>query len=149
MDTWKSRILILTIVVLLPLEIALLYGLWPYLPIVGKAIAGTAVVACICASVTMIAWTWRRIRAPYVIAEHGVVVMLMRDGRYHHLSAEHEEAKRPLMLPAPAKEDHRSEEDTVLELHNKGISFKTIATSTGWTEYAVRKLCNTHDGKPV
>jgi hypothetical protein len=98
MRVWKTRITIVAVIILLPLEITLLVALWPYLPIVGRAIAGTIVVACLCASVTMASWTWRRLRAPHLIVERDVVVMLMRDGSYHHLSAEQEAAKQ---LPAP------------------------------------------------
>src|SRR2546430_7250744 len=76
MQVWRSRMLIVAVIILLPLEVALLVGLWPYLPIVGRAIAGTVVVACVCASVTMISWTWRRAIRAFTLNYYGAGVGL-------------------------------------------------------------------------
>lgn len=161
MKAWRTRLILVGVIVALPFEALLLIALWPYLPILGKAATGLFVVCCVCLGVRFIAFTWLDIGIKLahrrreelhsrVIDASGVVVLAADDGTYSHLSAEHEASKAPRMLqPPPPKEDHRSTPETVLEMHSHGVGFKSIAQSTGWTEYQVRKLCNTHDGIPM
>ncbi|SRR6266705_1931818 len=105
MKHWRTRILLLVVTIALPLEVLLLIALWPYLPIMGQAAAGFFVTCCICGSIYVVAWTWQRIHRPHIIVERDVVVMLMRDGSYHHLSAEQARATR--LLPMPLEEEHQ------------------------------------------
>ena len=78
-----------------------------------------------------------------------IVSYLDDEDEWTHLSAIHEQAKIMPQLPmkAESKEPLPSEASVILEMHRQGIGFKTIAESTMWTEYAVRKLCNQIDGK--
>lgn len=158
MQAWRMRALLVAIIVLLPFEGEILYSSWPYLPWIGRAFAGLFIVCCACVAVRLVAFTYLDIKIKaaqhrkevlnsHLIDASGVVVLAQTDGTLAHLSAEHEASKRPLMLPPPQNVDHRSTPETVLELHSHGIGFKSIAESTGWTEYQVRKLCNAHDGK--
>ncbi len=160
MQAWRMRALLVAIIVLLPFEVVLLVALWPYLDIVGKAFAGFLTTLCICGAVLAVAFSWnqvgiwtakrrRAVLHSRLIDASGVVVLAQTDGTLAHLSAEHEAAKLALPAPVRVPEDHRSTEETVLEYHKRGIGFKKIADSTGWTEYQVRKLCNNYDGNSM
>ena len=145
MQAWRMRALLVAIIVLLPFEVVLLVALWPYLPIVGKAIAGLLVTCCVCGAVYVVTITWQRIRAPRVIVAEGVVVMLARDGSYHHLSAQHEAAK---LLPAPVivteerRDDENVERSKILNLRAKGRSLREIERELDIPYNRVQKICS-------
>ena len=154
MRAWRSRILLVAIVVLLPFELILIVSLWPYLPWVGKAFAGLLTTLCICGAVLAVAFSWnqvgiwaaRRRRMELhsrLIDTSGVVVLAQEDGTYAHLSAQHESAK--LALPAPvqgSEEPAPSEPDhwRILELAGKGMALRDIATATGTSYYHVQRI---------
>ncbi|SRR6266567_441630 len=160
MRAWRSRILIVAIIVLLPFEALLVISLWPYLGIMGKAAIGLFVVACVCLSSYGVALTWhgigilaaRKRRANLhsrLIEASGVVVLAQVDGTLAHLSAEHEASKRPLMLAPPPKEEKADPADdpvniaTVKTMYENGLTLRTIVQSTGLSYYKVQKLCET------
>ncbi len=164
MRAWRSRIILLVAIVLLPLEGVLLFSMWPYLSLVGQAIAGLFITCCVCGAVYAVALTRHHIALQVIMLRHadlrsrtidanGVVVLEQEDGSYRHLSAEHEQAK--LQLPAPVviteekpTIDRSQEERDILDLHTHGSGFKAIAQAYKdagnpyWTEYRVRQVCN-------
>ena len=150
-----ARLLVAAMILLLPFEIAILVGLWPFLPLVGKAFAGMLVTCCVCGAVYVVALTWQRITAPRLIVEGEVVVMLLRDGQHKHLSAEHEAAKLlpqartdvteiPNVLSAEDKE--LIERSKVLALrYEQGMGMHAIEKELGIPYNKVRDWCNTAD----
>src|SRR5437773_9325319 len=101
MNNWRSHMILLAAIILLPFAIVLVVALIPYLGYVGIALAGLITTWCLCLATYGVTWTWQRIHAPRVIVERDVVVMLMRDGSYRHLSAEQEQARAVRLLQAP------------------------------------------------
>ncbi len=80
MQKSKRVAILATVLLLLPLELLILVGMWPYLPLVGKAFAGMLITFCVCGAVYAVALTYQRITAPRLIVERDVVVMLSHDG---------------------------------------------------------------------
>jgi len=140
MQKSKRVAVMATVLLLLPLELLILFGMWPYLPLVGKAFAGMLITFCVCGAVYAVALTYQRITAPRLIVERDVVVMLSHDG-YKHLSAEHEAAKLPLLqLPAPAVQV--TEVDQVA--YSPGDLEILAMVSQGKSQEAVAKACSTN-----
>ncbi len=141
MQKSKRVAILATVLLLLPLELLLLFGMWPYLPLVGKAFAGMLVTFCVCGAVYIVAITWQRITAPRLIVADGVVVWVTRKGEYKHLSAEHEAAKLPpLQLSAPAVQV--TEVDQVA--YSPGDLEILAMVSQGKSQEAVAKACSTN-----
>ncbi len=143
-----------TVILLLPIEILILVGMWPYLPLVGKAFAGMLITFCVCGAVYAVALTYQRITAPRLIVERDVVVMLSHDG-YIHLSAEHEAAKLPpLQLTGPKVEvteaapgEVEPDHWRILELAGKGMALRDIALACNTTYYKVQKITSAWNEK--
>ncbi len=141
MQKSKRVAILATVLLLLPLELLILVGMWPYLPLVGKAFAGMLVTFCVCGAVYAVALTYQRITAPRLIVADGVVVWVTRKGEYKHLSAEHEAAKLPLLqLPAPAVQV--TEVDQVA--YSPGDLEILAMVSQGKSQEAVAKACSTN-----
>src|SRR6266568_1454853 len=141
MQKSKRVAILATVLLLLPLEILILVGMWPYLPLVGKAFAGMLVTFCVCGAVYAVALTWQRITAPRLIVADGVVVWVTRKGEYKHLSAEHEAAKLPpLQLAGPSV--NITEEKA--EGYSPGDLEILAMVSQGKSQEAVAKACNTN-----
>jgi hypothetical protein len=105
-----------------------------------------------CFIVVLISSTIQRVQSNKILSQVITVgeVVASHDGAdWTHLSSIHEQGKVMPLLPmkAESKEPLPSESWVVLDMHKQGIGFKSIAESTQWTEYAVRKLCNQVDGK--
>src|SRR6266702_1453833 len=143
----SKRVAILATVLLLPLELLILFGMWPYLPLVGKAFAGMLVTFCVCGAVYAVALTYQRITAPRLIVERDVVVMLSHDG-YRHLSAEHEAAKLPpLQLAGPAVQVTEVDQGAyspsdleILAMVSQGKSQEVVAKACGTNQTYVSRL---------
>ncbi len=142
-----ARMFLALIILLFPFEIAMLIGLWPYLPIVGQAIAGLFVTCCFCGALYVAGITWQRLHRPQIIVEGDVVVLLTPTGGHIHLSAEHEASKRPLMLPAPqgvpvkvTEEKPTAGELEVLTLLSKGESQRKVADACGISQTKVSEI---------
>ncbi len=160
MQAWRTRIILVAVLVALPFEALLLIALWPYLPILGRAATALFVTGCVCLGVRFVAFTWLDIRIKaahhhreelhsHVIDASGVVVLAQVDGTYAHLSAEHEASKRPLMLAPPPKEEKADPAEdpvniaTVKTMLENGLTLRTIVQSTGLSYYKVQKMCET------
>ncbi len=154
MQKSKRVAILATVLLLLPLELLILFGMWPYLPLVGKAFAGMLITFCVCGAVYVVALTYQRITAPRLIVERDVVVMLARDG-YIHLSAEHEAAKLPpLQLAGPKVEvteavpgEVEPDHWRILELAGKGMALRDIALACNTTYYKVQKITSAWNEK--
>jgi len=154
MQKSKRVAILATVLLLLPLEILILVGMWPYLPLVGKAFAGMLITFCVCGAVYAVALTYQRITAPRLIVERDVVVMLSHDG-YIHLSAEHEAAKLPpLQLTGPKVEvteaapgEVEPDHWRILELAGKGMALRDIALACNTTYYKVQKITSAWNEK--
>src|SRR6266567_351385 len=143
MRAWRSRFMLLAAIVLLPLEGVLLWSMWPYLPIVGQAIAGLFVTCCFCGALYVAGITWQRLNRPQIIVEGEVVVMLTKTGHIH-LSAEHEASKRPLSLPSPSAQvtevKPTAGELEVLTLLSRGESQRKVADACGISQTKVSEI---------
>ncbi len=154
MQKSKRVAVMATVILLLPIEILILVGMWPYLPLVGKAFAGMLITFCVCGAVYAVALTYQRITAPRLIVERDVVVMLSHDG-YIHLSAEHEAAKLPpLQLTGPKVEvteaapgEVEPDHWRILELAGKGMALRDIALACNTTYYKVQKITSAWNEK--
>src|SRR5260221_4705736 len=151
MQKSKRVAILATVLLLLPLEILILIGMWPYLPLVGKAFAGMLITFCVCGAVYAVALTWQRITAPRLIVERDVVVMLSHDG-YKHLSAEHEAAKLALPAPVTVTEERQLsavdqdiiDRSRVLTAHfEQGKGMHAIEKELSIPYNKVRDWCNT------
>ena len=141
MQKSKRVAILATVILLLPRELLILFGMWPYLPLVGKAFAGMLVTFCVCGAVYVVAFTWKHITAPRLIVADGVVVWVTRKGEYKHLSAEHEAAKLPL-LQLPASSVHIIEEKA--EGYSPGDLEILAMVSQGKSQEVVAKACGTN-----
>ena len=147
MQKSKRVAILATVLLLLPLELLILVGMWPYLPLVGKAFAGMLVTFCVCGAVYAVALTYQRITAPRLIVERDVVVMLSHDG-YRHLSAEHEAAKLPpLQLAGPAVQvtevdqvAYSPSDLEILAMVSQGKSQEVVAKACGTNQTYVSRL---------
>src|SRR6266699_927696 len=155
MQKSKRVAILATVLLLLPLEILILFGMWPYLSLVGKAFAGMLVTFCVCGAVYAVALTYQRITAPRLIVADGVVVWVTRKGEYKHLSAEHEAAKLPpLQLTGPKVEvtevapgEVEPDHWRILELAGKGMALRDIALACNTTYYKVQKITSAWNEK--
>lgn len=81
-------------------------------------------------------WVYRN------VITSGDVVAYKVGNDFKHLSAEHERAKVPLMLPGPKEEvEPETPEADILLMYKKGMHLRDIATLTGSTYYRVQKIC--------
>src|SRR5579885_2042041 len=119
----------------------------PYFDLIGKVATGVVLVMLACLAALMASFTWsrlgvRQLRRRTIIAGD-TVVYVQRDGELSHLSAMHEQAKGPVTIQAekalPAPKKPEVDEDTVVELFERGISLRNIAESTGLKYYQVQK----------
>ncbi len=149
MRAWRSRVILLLAIVLLPLEGVLILWIWPYSPIIAEAIVVLFVVCCACLGAYGVAWVVFRIawmktqhdqgkRRSRVIEAAGLAVLELADGTYRHLSAEHEAAK---LLPAPVG-------FAVSEVKSEAYSPDDLLIlskiSEGMAQEKVAKICNTN-----
>src|SRR6266567_4775330 len=155
MRAWRSRIILLVAIVLLPLEGVLLFSMWPYLSLVGQAIAGLFITCCVCGAIYAVALTRHHIALQVIMLRHadlrsrtidanGVVVVEQEDGSYRLLSAEHEAAK---LLPAPrvtvSEVDQgkpSAGELEVLTLLSRGESQRKVADACGISQTKVSEI---------
>ena len=70
MRAWRTRILLVAVIVALPFEGEILYSSWPYLPWIGRAFAGLFIVCCACCAVRFVAFTWFDIRIKAAQMQH-------------------------------------------------------------------------------
>ncbi len=150
MRAWRSRIILLAAIVLLPLEGVLLWSMWPYLSLVGQAIAGLFITCCVCGAIYAVALTRHHIALQVIMLRHadlrsrtidanGVVVVEQEDGSYRHLSAEHEAAK---LLPAQASTISITEAKA--EAYSPGDLEILSLVSQGQSQADVAKACSTN-----
>jgi hypothetical protein len=147
------RILLLALIVALPFEILLLISLWPYLGIVGEALAGLLITCCVCGAIYAVALTRHHIALQTVLLRHadlrsrvidanGLVVLEQEDGSYRHLSAEQESAK--LALPARVltvtDEKPPPDELQILTLASQKVPYRKIAELCGTNQSRVQKV---------
>lgn len=128
-------------------------ALWPYMDIIGKMLTGLLFVVIGCAGFLTLVATWhyagiiaaRRRREDLhsrLITSDGVVVLTNTDGSFLHLSAQHEAAKVK-MIPEKVtvkEEEPEAEDETILELHGKGMGLRDIAKALNTTYYRVQKV---------
>ncbi len=157
MRAWRSRLVLLVGIGLLPLEITFIIALWPYLSIMGKAAIGLFVVGCVCGSIWIIALAYHqialmRIRRQreyfsrrYIVAGN-VVAYHQEDSDPRNLSAEQESAK---LIAAPrvqvSEESAPVGEDgidhwRILELAGKGMDLRSVALACNTSYYHVQRI---------
>jgi len=130
-------------------------SLFPYFNIVGKLLVGLLAVVVGCAAILVVGHVHHQLammalRRRHFLIESSGVVAVVTDGEVRHLSAEVEEARRPLMLPPPVtvKEEKPDNSAMILELYNSfGMSYRDIASKLGTTKYEVEKTINGHRDK--
>lgn len=145
-----KRLFVLALAVVITLAsslgIFLFISLMPHVQMIGRVAAGVVIVGLLCVAALMIAFTYSHIclwlnRRNLIV--QGEVVAYLNDGGFVHLSAQHEAAKIPLAPPAPKDElfePQPSTDETILEMHQKGVGLRDIAKLTKNTYYHVQKV---------
>lgn len=122
------------------------YALIPYMSLIGMVCILLFLVMAGCASMLMVTFTRTAMitmhRRANIIA-HNDIMAYHHNGELIHLSAIHEEAKirvKEIAPPIEVIEQPTVDDNTVIDLFNKGVSLRNIAQSTGLTYYAVQKI---------
>lgn len=116
------------------LGIFLFISLIPFAGPIGMTAAGVVIIGLCCVGSLMIAFTYTRISSWVIrrrlIAYGEVVAYLERDGNFTHLSAEHEMAKLPAAPVIEMEETPEYDDQTLIEMHNRGLSLRNIEKYT-------------------
>lgn len=133
--------------------VLIISSLIPFFGIIGQMAVVVVGVMLFCLAVLILFFTWSRIgvwsNRRRMLISGDVVVFLRSDGKIEHLSAEHERAKvqlpavtvKEIAGPKEQKEQQpTADNETVLELFDRGISLRNIAESTGLSYYQVQKI---------
>jgi len=153
---WQEKLFVVfwtaVTIIAIGIMVILYVSLIPHFHEIGNAATALLFLALICAGAVLVAFTYSFIGIALARRKHehlmsqvitsGEVVAAIVEGNVIHLSAMHEAAKVPSALPAPKEEkpDNTPDEKTILELYDKGLSLRTIATSLGTTYHQVRKV---------
>ncbi len=139
MRAWRSRLVLLVGIGLLPLEITFIVSLWPYLGLIGRMITGLVAVACFCLAaygvahvvffilekLALLAATRRRAK---VVEAAGLAILEQADGTYR----QSEES-------APVGEDG-IDHWRILELAGKGMDLRSVALACNTSYYHVQRI---------
>ena len=126
----------------------------PYFSLIGKVTTGLVITGLVCGGAIMLTFTFTKIGILFahlkrerlhanLLVSGEVVVLLQDNGRYDHLSALHEAARHPAQIAGPREDntvDAASDEQTILELHKKGLGLREIASLTNNSYYKVQKV---------
>lgn len=132
----------------------LFISLVPYFSLIGKVAAGLVITGLCCVAAILVTFTWTRIGIFFarlkkerlhanLLVSGDVVVLLHTDGRYDHLSALHEAARHPAQIMAPRAEntvDAVSDDATVIEFYNEGMTYETIMEATNLKYNKVQRI---------
>lgn len=139
------------VIVVIALMVLLYVSLLPHFGEIGDTMIWLLRLAIACAAVLLVTGTYslvgrlisKRRRDQLherVIIAGEVSVYVMPTGELVPISAIHEQAKIPRMLPAPKDEVIPSDDDTVIELYSKGLTYQTIMDSTGLKYNKVQRI---------
>ena len=120
----------------------------PYHAAIGQALYNLVIVAIYCTATLVVAGTAfiiRRLWLTSSLVGRGEVVGMHWRGEFRLLSAEHEQAKRPALLPAPhvqvtEAKDSRDIEKEIRDLAAGGRAYRDIAKDLGISFYQVQKI---------
>lgn len=132
----------------------LFFSLWPYYTLIGRFTAGVVITGCICLAALMVAFTYNKIGQWHATRRHAqllsnvvvageIVAMVKADGSFIHLSAMHESARHPAQIMAPRTEntvDAVSDDETVIEFYNEGMTYETIMEATNLKYNKVQRI---------
>lgn len=155
-----QRLFIVTLAICVTLAASLgtllFVSLIPFFPMIGKVSMAVLIIALTCVSILMLTFTYsqagimlsRRSQARVnerVIIAGDVVIIPQGDGTYFHASALHEQAKiaPPVAPPVVVEGDASVSDDTILELHSKGLSLRDIEkvlSSQGVKYHRIQKV---------
>jgi len=151
-------ILVIVVVILsTALGSFLFIALLPFADVAGKLLIGLLALAIGCIAILGLAHSYFHVRMlrerhkreqlhSRLIAVDGVVAWARPDGTFYHLSAEHEAAKVPKMLPAPAPNvtveevNPDADEIEICSRYERGESLRKIEKETGATYHRVRSV---------
>src|SRR5258708_39203051 len=124
------------------LGVYLYVSLIPFFHEIGIAMTVLIILCIACVAYMVIVFTIARTgvwmshrrqaaRQERLLIAGDAVVLLAPDGTVlQHLSAVHEAAKIPRMLPAPKNEEGFSDDETVIYLYNTGPTYQTLMDAT-------------------
>jgi hypothetical protein len=128
------------------LMVLLYVSLLPHFIDIGDWFVWVLRLAMICGSILMIAFTWFKIKSMHNYSQftrHGEVVSYIGKTQPHVVSAIHEQAKIPRLLPAPADEPtFQVDEQDIINIYNanKEITLKDLAKQFDMTYNKVQKI---------
>jgi hypothetical protein len=121
----------------------------PHFELIGWFAAGVVIICLCCIAVGVLAFTFSRIglwkNQRGILRAGDVVVYIDKNGDVRHLSAIHERAKVPLMLPSSSPLEDEVEADTapmldedIADLYKHGQSQESIAALIKTSRHQVR-----------
>lgn len=139
---------------------AILYvSLVPYFSLLGKIALVILIILAVCAIVFALVFTYthaatmiynmRQARLNSNVVERaGIVVWMLPDGSYYHLSAEHEKAKVQPQIPQFIEQDTPDEIEAhrpytveqIVAMHNEGKSERAIAEIVGSSKTTIHNI---------
>ena len=127
----------------------IIVSLIPYFSVVGWMSLALVAIALLCGCALLLSFTWslmgRMSNRRHLLIAGEIVAYLGRNNEITHLSAMHEAAKIPLPqtvikeIAAPKEQAATVDDETVMELDNKGTTLRSIVEATGLSYYAVQK----------
>lgn len=139
-------------VCMIPLYVIVAIALWPYLNAIGAMLMVTCAVGLFCVCAMMISFTVQKVgiwryrvvhekQFAGVLVAGELVVFRSANGDFVDLSAEHWKA-RALAGPvvSSSREEETIDEETVVELWQRGISLVHIAQAVRATQYEIQNI---------
>lgn len=143
----RAFILVWTAVAIFAIGLmAMLYvSLLPHFIDIGDWFVWVVRIGMVCGSALMIAFTWFKIISMHNYSQftrHGEVVSYIGKTQPHVVSAVHEQAKIPRMLPAPKDEEpFQPDEKDIINIYNASdITLKDLAAKFDMTYNKVQKI---------
>jgi hypothetical protein len=119
-------------------------SLLPHVELIGWLVAALVALGLGCSGWLLIAWTRSKVARldndSRVIRYGDYLVYKHDDGSFTHLSGIHQQMSLPPAAQVTVTEEQSVPEETILELHDKGMSLRDIVKATGAKYYEVQRI---------
>ncbi len=159
MHNWRSQIIFLAAILLLPFAVVIIVAIWPFLPILGWALLGLAITWCTCLAIYGVALAYHKLvlmgirrqreyfSRRYIVA--GNVVVFHQEDNPRNLSAEHLQLPAPITLEEPDQDNYSPDDLGILAMVSKGKSqteaAKAYNTNQPYVSRLVRRWKDQHN----
>jgi hypothetical protein len=134
------------VIIVIALMVLLYTSLLPHFTEIGDWLVWVVRLGMVCASCLMVAFTWFKIISMHHYSQfvrHGEVVSYIGKNKPTVVSAEHEQAKVPRLLPAPKDEPlFEPDEQDIINIYNanQSITLQELADKFGMKYHQVQKI---------